>query len=227
MTYVEMVTMVRQMIDDVNSVRFSTDEPIRLFLNMAYKQLYREIIRRTVYTDAQTTTITFTSGNQNIAFDAGVFDNIQKVLHVEDANQIPIPIYPEEYSRRGIERSIYLRRVLVTAGDSKTEKLWCGWYVEPTSTFPVTILYQPKVAEFPSGVADAEQLDLVPVEHHDIVVLRAVVLALSVDEEQQSIMYSLYQESLKSMLETIGVENEATDHVVDVNSEGSYAAYRS
>lgn len=226
MTYKELIDSIRFKVDDEASTRF-TAEQLRLAINEAYKHIYRELIRHSAFSDVQSTTVDFVSGSQEIAFDAGISGNIQKILHVRDDSNVPIPMFSEELSKRSGTRSVYFRRTLVSTpadANTRTEKLFMGWFVCPSGTFTITVLYKPKMFEFSSSVFDSSRNDAVPSEHHDVVILRSVVLLLGVDEDFSNLWFNLYQEALKSMVDSIELTNETVDEVVDTETEGYYYA---
>ncbi len=220
MTYGEMITSIRIKIDDVHKTRFSNNEPLRLALNEAIQHIYREFVRHNIYTSVVETTVEFTSGNQEIEFATSERNNIQRLVHVRDAEFVPISIYAEEFSKRSSIRSVYLKRKItsiVGSENKKEERLSLGWYICPSSTFTVTVQYIPKIVEFTLDVVDSDFIEIIPKEHHDVVVLRAAVLLLGVDEDNSSFWFGIYRETMQSMIESVELLNEAIDEVVDVS----------
>ena len=216
MTFDEMETSIRLKIDDLDKTRFTDSVPIRLSLNEAYRHLYREIVRRNIYTLVKEEALTFTSGTQEKAFTA---TDIQKVIHVEDASKTPIPVYSEELSKISGTRSVYVRRNTSTPGDSpasRTTSYSLGYYIKPGSNLSVCVRYIPRVAIFPDNPQGTTEINDIPEEHHDVIVLYAILLLLGADEDNARYWTGMYQNAFDSMIESLHAFNETTDAVVDI-----------
>lgn len=194
-------TSIRLKIDDINSTRFSNDE-IRIILNEALQHVYRELIRNNIYTNKAQDTVTFIAGTQEIALPT----DLQKLLYVQDAGGSRIPIIEETYSRGAKERSVYIRDT------GKTKSL--GFYLCPSSGFTLTITYQIRTTTFLTGDGDAVEINFIPPEHHDVVVLYTVVLLGATDEDISPSFIALYSNALASMIESASGINELSQEVV-------------
>lgn len=222
MNFGDMKESVRLKVDDLKKSRF-TDKQIRLAINEAYSHVYRELIKQNTFTDVRSATVDFTSGNQEVAFDLSIALNFQKVIHVQDSNSNPIPIYSEALSKRSDVRSVYLKR---TTFGTVQEILKIGWYICPNSNFTLTIEYLPKFIGFSTHSEDTNTLETVPQEHHDVVVLRATLLLLASDEDRAQIWFAIYNDALTSMKESIELSNDEVDTVVDLQTEYYHARNR-
>lgn len=223
MTFDELETSIRMKIDDEDKTRFTTSTPIRLSLNEAYRHLYREMTRRNIYTLVKEENLTFTADTQEKAFTT---TDIQKVIHVEDVDKFPIPIYSEEMSKRSNERSVYVRRNTATPGGdaaSRTTSYSLGYYIKPGAALEVCVRYIPRVAIFPSTITGTTEINDIPEEHHDVIVLYAILLLLGADEDNAKYWTAIYQNAFDSMMESLHAFNETSDGVVDVtNADYSY-----
>jgi len=225
----EMKDSIRFKVDDLKSTRYQ-DPHLLNAINEAFKHVYRELIRQNTFTDVLSTTVDFISGSQEIEFTALANVRLQKIIHVQDANGFPIPIYSEALSKRSDVRSVYVKRILKTISsppESKASFISLGWYVCPSSSFTITVIYAPRLLDVSANASNATVIDNVPTEHHDVVVLRAVILLLGTDEDNARLWVSLYQEALTSMKESIEFNNDETDTVVDLQTEDYYASDRS
>jgi len=222
----ELKQSIRFKVDDLKSTRFS-DEHLKNAINESYKHVYRELIRENIYTDLLSDDVTFTSGNQEVKFSAIATKEIQKIIHIQDVNENPIPVYSEAFSKRSNTRSVYLKRILrITLLVGRVSEIFLGWHVCPSSTFTLTVIYLPRLLDLSPGLSDDAVIDNVPSEHHDVVVLRAVILLLGTDEDNARFWVQLYREALISMKESIQFANEETDVVVDLQTEDYYASNR-
>jgi len=225
MNYSDMLQSIRIKIDDERKTRFPGDTQLRISLNEAAKLVYRELIKNGIFVDRASTTISFTANNQEIAFSSGI--KPQKIIKVLDEDGLPIPIYSEEFSIKSNRRSVYFIRSITRTKDNNYSQAYkLGWYVEPNSSFDVTVIYVPSVAEF-TDVLDSrsigsENLFWVPEEHHDVVVLWAVVFLLGIDEEAQTFWGNLAQRELQNMVMSSKPFNESDDAIVDVMSDDGY-----
>ena len=201
-------TSIRLKIDDVNSTRFD-DSQIRIILNEALQHVYRELIRNNIYTNKAQDTITFTAGTQEVALPT----DLQKLLYVQDAGGSRISIIEETYSRGSeslyapaLERSVYIRDT------GKTKSL--GYYVCPNSGFTLTITYLIRTTTFATLDNDEVEINFIPPEHHDVVVLYTVVLLGATDEDISPSFIALYTNALASMIESASGINELSQEVV-------------
>ena len=222
MNYGELKDSIRFKVDDLRGTRFTTEQ-IRLAINESYKHVYRELIKQNTFTAVKSTEITFVSGSQEITFDFDVSLVVQKIVHVQDSNGFPIPIYSEALSKRSNVRSVYLKRF---DSDGK-EALKLGWYVCPTSTFTLSLEWASTFTDFTKAVRNIDASGFVPQEHHDVVVLRATLLLLATDEDKAQIWFPIYMDALNSMKESVELNNDEVDTVVDLQTEDHYASNRS
>jgi len=216
MTFDELETSIRLKIDDEDKTRFTTSTPIRLSLNEAYRHLYREMVRRNIYTLVKEETLTFTADVQEKAFTA---IDIQKIIYVEDTQKTSIPVYSEELSKQSDVRSVYVRRNTATPGGdpaSRTTSYSLGYYIKPGSALEVCVRYIPRVSIFPSTVSGTSEINDIPEEHHDVIVLYAILLLLGADEDNARYWTGMYQNAFDSMMESLHAFNETSDGVVDI-----------
>lgn len=219
MNYFDFLKSIRLKIDDEKKSRFPTDEPLRLAINESYRHIYNVLISNNIMLNTVATTISFVANVQETALPT----DVRRIIHVQDSNQLPIPIYDEAISKRSGDRSVYISRqqaVNITRTARSTRRADAlGWYVNPSSAFDLTVVYLKTLIVFSDRPNDADTIEDIPSEYHDIIVLYSVVLLLGVDEDNSNFWFNMYGRAQENMLQSIRQENFDTDSVVDVRGE--------
>ena len=233
MNFGQLKESIRFKVDDIKRTRF-TDEQIVQALNEAHQHVYRELIKQNTFTDVGSFDIEFTSAAQETIFpfdsdspSATFGAGVQKILYVQDSSGNPIPVYSEVLSKRSDIRSVYVRRRILWIGSGNQTRMYLGFHVCPTSTFTFTVFFVPTAFDFAVGSEDTHQNNRIPREHHDVVVLRATILLLASDEDKAQTWFAIYADALQSMKDSVELNNDEADTVVDLQTETYYASDRS
>ncbi len=212
MNFGEMRDQLRAMLDDPDGDKIP-DELARLFLNSAYRKLWRKCIKYNKYFNIATVDITFTDQQMVIDDSTTPTRRIQKIILAVDSEGIPIPIKEKYESLHSEDRSIYTIRHRDSDGLLNYK---VGWYVEPTNSPVVTFTFVQRVTEFPKNVVAEHTIDDIPEEHHDVIVLLAAILIIGKDEEAIGVWGEMYRDGLEDMIDTIGLKPETMQGVLDV-----------
>ena len=223
MNILEMREAIQLNIDDTSGDLHDKNQ-LNNILIRAYNHIYRKVIGANDSPTTVSVSLTF-SANVRELF---IFDNtttaispsnLQRAIFCRDANGFEIPILDFEASLKSQQPSVYARRSVTS--DSREVHI-LGYYVIPTSSFTVTLDYIPKIANSFAGIEDTSTIELVPAEHHDVIVNYATMLALGKDEINSQFWFGMYTESVRDMLATISNAPKKYGGVVDVTDDGEW-----
>jgi len=190
-----MTTLLQLNLNDQRGGRF-TAEVCRLLLNSAFKDVWSDLIAKQKYFARVSLDVTFISGSQEV----DLVDNLQKIILVQDVDQIPIPVYDEFKSKKSEVASVYLINVKKTLPNTIRKKL--GWYRLPSSSFTLTVIYVPTISQFQPDGLNSDMIEEIPEEYHNVVVSWATVLALGTDESAVNYWTGIYQKQIGEIQES-------------------------
>lgn len=204
MTLNDLISSIRLKIDDVKESRFTKSDVI-IAINEGMRTIYNKLIENNIYTKRETTTVTIAAGAREVDFTV----DVQKIIHIEDVNQVPIPLVKEVFAHRSNSYAVYA----IISSDNRA----IGWYTTAPVALDLIVVYAPPVTEFKlTDISDTIIKDI-PVEHHNTIVFYAAGILSSINEEQSQ-WFDMYQDALQIMLNSVRLENDEAKEVVDVVS---------
>lgn len=200
MTYQEMIDSIRVNIDDMDKTRY-TDDVVKIFIKSALRKIYNKIITHGNNPYITETEVTISDQVTLLAFEP------LKILSVQDASEIPIPLMDESKARKSHSRAVFLRRV----GSS----YYLGWYTSLSTDVVLTVIWIPFVDINLNDLAATNQS--IPDQYHDIIVAWATILALGADEDNIQTWMIIYNDLIESMIESFSSHNQEI-----INADGWY-----
>lgn len=206
--------MLAMNLDDKNHEYYLEEPDLRILLNASYQHIYNQLMQRDIFTKKASQIIAVVSGTQETTLVSP--STIHKVIYVEDADNIPIPIYNKVYARRSNVRSVYVAEY-ATPGLPNNRVLKLGWHQKPSSNFNLTVDTAEKVGQFIVGAISTYTIDDIPPEYHNVIVLYATILGVGKDEDNIQTWAQLYQNEFDAMIMGLGTKSDEASEVVDVN----------
>lgn len=191
MTYQEMIDNIRINIDDVKKTRYGDDQ-IKILIKSALRKIYDKII--TYGNNPYVTEIEVTISSQTTLLTFAPL----KILSVQDASEIMIPLMDEAQARKSHKRAVFLRRVGTA--------YYLGWYTSLETDVVLTIIYVPFVDTDLNDLEATNQS--IPDQYHDVIVAWTTVLALGADEDNVQTWVTIYNDLLESMIESFSMHNQ-------------------
>ncbi len=222
MNLATMTSMIRTNIDDANGTRY-TDEVMRDFINQALDDVYNRLLSEGSYPARYTVDVTILSDTQEIALtflfaqavtvkykDSGTFNYRDQFLDI---------VEEEKCVRSGLG-TVYITSRL-SGIDTRTNYL--GWPIKASSNIDLTLTYAPQIhyapgllSYDPDSLENTRELGIIDSKFHGVLVARATVLSLGVDEQNVQFHNAIYEQRFADMQNGIEQNNPRDQGVVDV-----------
>ena len=225
MNFIEMKTLLRTYINDPHKGIYD-DEQLRLILNEAYNFVYNALIAEKIYLYTRKETISFSANTQETAFSA--VNDVIKIIYVLDENEITIPVYREQDSKKSDIRSVYVGETIAVDPTARTSTKQrasvLGYFKIPSSSFDVVVYYAARIQSllYDEGDSDKRVIHVIPEYHHNVIILRATAILWSIKGITPEILLNLqwweskYREEFEVMKNSVGLDPDVNEEVVDV-----------
>ena len=207
MTLGEMQSMLLFRFNDPNGALYTPTQLI-LLLNQAYRYVWNKLIEHKVYLDKKITTISFVSGIQETILPV----DVDKIITVLDENEVTIPLYDEEFSKRSDVVSCYRKRAIAAnvigipdEQATQTREDLLGWYRIPNISFNLKIVYNRQYIKIVDTTPTTRENNQIPSNFHEVIVDYATILGWSSRGIREEVINTInfWQASFQTGLDTL------------------------